>query len=748
MPLRQFTRAELLVTQRMQLEWPLLLMVLLGSGAFALAEGNGFYLGLTTLGVVVNALALLRRSEFYVPRLAVNLAVLAVSLYFVFDFWNGQIVASLGHFLILIQLCKLFEQKRNGDYAQIILLSVVSIIGGAMITSGMWFAVLLLVYVPVCFYVTMVLSLKIALDRQVAARLAVESAPADPERVAWNISPHLPRGLLWRWAGLLTLASMLLTAVIFLLMPRIPQGLLVGLRGSGSGAGSTGLSETLRLNDVRRIKPDRKVVMRVSMADGEGKDLGPEGYQAYFRGRTYYDYILTTHEWQPATTDSVVSQELAQSVLCPTGENLVVQRVTMDPSLLPMLPRIDPMLEVTLPNGVGAISSYPDLDADNRADPTTAMQYRAVSLRRPFTLGQQQHFANHARQAPRRFAANDSGVPQRVGQLAHQWCDDLLNERFNAMTQPAKRNQIDRAIAQRICQRLQQECGYTLDLSEYDAFGADPVEQFLFKVKRGHCELFASAMVLMCQELGVKARMAGGFVVSEYSRLAGGYLVRNSDAHAWCEVYSPTDDWVIYDPTPGGWNQTGGTLSGVSDSLDYVKFFWSTRVMSYNESDRQRLFGGLLSRFEQAWRGALEFFKQAFRSLWNLFTKGEIDKNIVKGVTAVGLLLGLAAMIALGVKLIQRRRKRRLARPGRQTPDWYRRLHRLLEKHGHWQHDSQTPAEYLRQAGQTFALPEPAVARLTELLYQARWGGDPSSADSPEAGQLAESLRRQIKAKR
>jgi glucose dehydrogenase len=113
MPLRAFTRAELLLTQRLQLEWPLLLLVLLGSGAFALSEGNALYLALTGLGVVINALALLRRSEFYVPRRLVNLAVLAIIAYFLWESWGGLIVRSLGHFLILIQLCKLFEQKRK-----------------------------------------------------------------------------------------------------------------------------------------------------------------------------------------------------------------------------------------------------------------------------------------------------------------------------------------------------------------------------------------------------------------------------------------------------------------------------------------------------------------------------------------------------------------------------------------------------------------------------------------------------------
>ena len=83
------------------------------------------------------------------------------------------------------------------------------------------------------------------------------------------------------------------------------------------------------------------------------------------------------------------------------------------------------------------------------------------------------------------------------------------------------------------------------------ASGPDPVADFLFNVKAGHCEYFATAMAVMLRTRGVVARVVNGFLPGEYNEAAGAYTVRQSDAHSWVEVYFPeTRSWVTFDPTP------------------------------------------------------------------------------------------------------------------------------------------------------------------------------------------------------
>jgi transglutaminase-like putative cysteine protease len=107
------------------------------------------------------------------------------------------------------------------------------------------------------------------------------------------------------------------------------------------------------------------------------------------------------------------------------------------------------------------------------------------------------------------------------------------------------------------------------------ALDTDAVDQFLFVDRRGVCEHYGSAMVVMLRSLGVPARLATGYGVGQYNLVTGYYEVRAQDAHAWVEVYFPGHDWVPFDPTPGweGDPRTGPVrrwlFSGMTDRIDF-----------------------------------------------------------------------------------------------------------------------------------------------------------------------------------
>ena len=97
---------------------------------------------------------------------------------------------------------------------------------------------------------------------------------------------------------------------------------------------------------------------------------------------------------------------------------------------------------------------------------------------------------------------------------------------------------------------LQRGYQYTLDLPRVPA-GRDPVDWFLFDVKTGYCEQFASAETLMLRSLGIPARLATGYGTGDYDPLLNQAVVREHDAHAWVEVWFSGHGWVPVDPTPG-----------------------------------------------------------------------------------------------------------------------------------------------------------------------------------------------------
>ncbi len=99
--------------------------------------------------------------------------------------------------------------------------------------------------------------------------------------------------------------------------------------------------------------------------------------------------------------------------------------------------------------------------------------------------------------------------------------------------------------------------------------------RFLLESRRGHCEYFATATVLLLRELGIPARYAVGYAVHAPS--GHGYVVRERDAHAWCLVWDErTKIWQDFDTTPASWiaveNNHASALQWLSDSWSWVKF--------------------------------------------------------------------------------------------------------------------------------------------------------------------------------
>jgi len=97
---------------------------------------------------------------------------------------------------------------------------------------------------------------------------------------------------------------------------------------------------------------------------------------------------------------------------------------------------------------------------------------------------------------------------------------------------------------------LQGHYRYTLDLPRVPT-GRDPVDWFLFDVKTGYCEQFATAETLMLRSLGIPARLATGYATGDYDPVLNQAVVREHDAHAWVEVWFGGHGWVPVDPTPG-----------------------------------------------------------------------------------------------------------------------------------------------------------------------------------------------------
>jgi transglutaminase-like putative cysteine protease len=151
-------------------------------------------------------------------------------------------------------------------------------------------------------------------------------------------------------------------------------------------------------------------------------------------------------------------------------------------------------------------------------------------------------------------------LKNRLGVLASRWIE-------NANSDEAKLAALET--------RLRSDFDYSFHFRR--TRGIDPVLDFLTTSKKGHCEYFAAAMVLLSRSVGIPARVVGGYRVGEINPLGGYYIVRERNAHAWVEAWVAGTGWKTYDPTPAIEiaGNTSAPLGGVAAVVDLMKMKWT-----------------------------------------------------------------------------------------------------------------------------------------------------------------------------
>ncbi|RYD32531.1 MAG: transglutaminase domain-containing protein, partial [Verrucomicrobiaceae bacterium] len=108
---------------------------------------------------------------------------------------------------------------------------------------------------------------------------------------------------------------------------------------------------------------------------------------------------------------------------------------------------------------------------------------------------------------------------------------------------------------------MQREFSYSRQLgissSTHVSTSPTAITQFLRTERRGHCEYFASATVLMLRDAGIPARYAIGYATMERDVKRGEFIIRGTHGHAWCRVWDETTNaWIDFDTTPSVWSAT------------------------------------------------------------------------------------------------------------------------------------------------------------------------------------------------
>ncbi|MBN1941860.1 MAG: DUF3488 domain-containing protein [Phycisphaerae bacterium] len=750
MPLTRYTTAEIVLTERRRLEQPLLLLIWLGTAMFSLAEGNLLYLLSCTLGVGVNWLVVRRNMEIHLRHAYVNVGVVISLVVIVLEwrFTNVLPQVTVGHFMMLIQLLKLFERKRARDYIQLITLNMLLVVTTALICSAMWFAAALVGYLLLACYVAMVFTIKRGLDAAGEARLRGEAGPLSPRQVAWNVVRQWPGRALLRFIWAVTIPALIVGVLAFFLTPRTAGSLL---EEAQKNILSEGFDTSIRLGKPKNVYLSDRIVLRVKVRGPGFKSSQAAGFSSrYLRGVVLDQYQGSS--WKNAAGSERYLLSASQSPPLDSTLHHDAVRHTIHSMTLGQTDLFAPYPTVWLKpsKGISVLFSRSLEYLIRGASPTRQrLCYETLSFPSPpgdrpraylrWIRGQTEPLTPPSVQLP-------SVARKRVGALAEVWCGDLLEKRRN---DPQHTDEINREIAQRIENRLQQNYEYTLDLSQSDP-SRDGVEDFLFYMRRGHCEYFASAMVVMCNLLDVPARVAVGFVMDEYDPDADEFIVRDRDAHAWCEVFTEAKDWELFDPTPGGARLAAMErpwYAFITDFFQEIQFHWYQQVVGYDFAEQRELSEQVADEFIEAWDTFVWGLVQLRESFWNLLQRGVVDRVLLRFLL---ILQGMAVVVIVAIVGQYLRRRRRQKQPG--AGEGYfsllNRLLALLERRGLAITPDQTLLEQMRRARDQFDLPEYRLDALARLQYRWRWGRrEPAAEELRQAREHFEALCKHLGAK-
>jgi hypothetical protein len=616
------------------------------------------------------------------------------------------------HFLLFVTIVRLYSAATDRDAIFLAMLSFAAILASAVFTVDTNFFFLFVVYL--LFGVATFLSLEI---RRGALGAVFPNLHADSPRER-KFYRAMSLAALSVAVGAVFFGSML-----FFFFPRFSAGYFA--RTGFQPSLMTGFTDSVELGRIGEIKQDTSVVMRVQTG-------APVNYPmlrwrgialSTFDGRRWYSQEKR-HIIHDARQDGWIELGSQQDLKVPAVAQLrfvvLLQPLASDALFAPaklMELRGNFSSEAGTYYGTARRSMLGTDSAEavfNPARNFSQLRYEGVSL------------LPEARPLKARTAGTE--YPEDIQNLYLQ-LPEKLDPRIPQLAQKivaTADNPYDKSVL--LETYLRRNFGYTLNLAGKP--GADPLGQFLFVNKAGHCEYFASAMAVMLRTLGIPSREVNGFLPGEFNDLAGDYIVRASDAHSWVEAYFPDNGWITFDPTPPSNGSESGLFSRLNLYLDWMQLTWNEWVINYDFTHQL----AMAKNVRQNSTDYSESFRHWFQRSQERGMAGLIEwqrrhsyLSLVFPVALVFLLVvlrfdwirSLARWLTLA---LQMRQPTALRNNPQLASRLYAELLRALEKRGYTRAETQTPSEFAATLAVQPSLAT-AVGEFTSLYTQARFGG-------------------------
>lgn len=648
------------------------------------------------------------------------------------------------NFVLFLLVYKLCQRRANRDYLQIYVLSFLVMLAAAWTATSVVFVIGFAVFVVLATWTLILFHLRREIEENYIIRHASESQ-AELVTATRVLNSRRVVGLsFFLTTGAVALLVLVGSSLVFALVPRVGLGFLLG--GVRRQVGIAGFSDEVRLGMHGLISTDNQTVVLRSQvpriaAIAKERDRDQAISSLYWRGTVYDTY--DNGQWLRSREDGSRTRLAAtQSSADLSRTYLLADPFDLNPSagrkatLLgtdeqtieivalshPVAFALDRPVAFEIPPPPTGTFTAVDLEPrwsgevslrmfrGNPANPYERRQpmseFMGASYR---AYSRDARLANVPGQAARATIATDEIAPGamdnylRIPASLAPRVRDLAKTITGGQRSPV-------AQTQAVVDWLKRTHGYTTDLKRDERI-ADPLEDFLFAEKAGHCEYFASAAAILLRLGGVPTRYVNGFLGGEWNDLRKVITVRENRAHSWVEAYLGSEGWVRVDATPAV--DRVSRMGIVRQLLDSAELFWGRWVVEYSASQQLLLARRLGQRF--GFSG---------RAYYPVRGHAPLTRKQVLVVTA---LVVLAVAIASQRKRLGGWRTREpVARAHRQSEQPIFRIYqatlRRLATGGTARLPSESPHAYLARMERQRLAGVAVLARLTDSYASARYG--------------------------
>jgi protein-glutamine gamma-glutamyltransferase len=684
------------------------LYLLLFTGFAMLAGTSKLDLFSVVLGIgalLIKGYLLIRRIEMVVPERWTTYLTLGYVVFFAIDYFllSQTFLGALVHMVLFAAMVKLFSIHRDRDYVYLGVLSFGMVLAAAVLTvDSLFFAIF-------CLFVLLAVMTFVSMEMR-RSWIAAQLTSATDLRDVRDLQ-RLPSSV----AGacvLLVLAIVLGTIGLFFVIPRKSSSGYLEQFAARTEL-STGFSEDVRLGEIGQIQQSSAVVMHVKFSPNGGvpRDLRWRGIAL-----TTFDGRRWTRERESGLLQDNTSAMLAAMMHPQRVLSVNPQRIRYTVSLEPFGARVFFVLpEALVINGRYQMVRIDPTGTIFNFDTSRAItDYSVLSQLAP-------------PMPPMLNAAGDKGVADIYLHLP-----SYLDARVPALAERIAANEPTSYLKASAIERyLASTYGYTLQLPT--ATPRDPIANFLFERKQGHCEYFASSMAIMLRTLGIPSRIVNGFRGGEYNDLTDSYIVRAKDAHSWVEAYFPGYGWYTFDPTPsspavpGAWNR-------MYLYMDAMREFWHEWVVNYDTGHQNVLGFAAIRQGRSGFERLRDWSQSTYQSCLrraNALRK-QFDQHVNAWILWTAGSSAILLLLFVGPGLYAYIRRMRVARKPSLEPQsaatiWYQRALKLLARRGMRKSGKQTPQEFLLTVPASTV--RQSVQSFTTHYERARFGDSAEDAD-------------------